>query len=46
MRKGFCVSPFRYSEIRDNGDVCDGCIGEVDNFNRVSNYKDILCTTI
>ena len=25
MRKGFCVSPFRYAEIRDNGDVWQCC---------------------
>ena len=31
---------------KENGDICDGCIGEVDNFDRVSNYKDILCMTI
>ena len=25
MRKGFCVSPFRYAEVRDNGDVWQCC---------------------
>jgi hypothetical protein len=50
-RKGFCVSPFRYAEFRENGDVWQCCINWIpkpmgniltDDWDNVWNSKDAI----